>query len=103
MAEPDVTVRDETAARSPLDVVLDVFGRELGLPADSPGLEAAEPLVSGRLGFSSFSFVRAVIAIEDEVGVELADEVFNSVHRNGTIGDVARVVAAALGWEAGPA
>ena len=34
--------------------------------------------------------------VEDEAGVELADEVFETVHRNGTIGDVARVVADAL-------
>jgi hypothetical protein len=38
-----------------------------------------------------------VIAVEDEVGEELADEVFNAVHRNGTIADVARVVAVVLG------
>ena len=81
---------------SALAVVQLVFGRELNLPEGSGVLDAAEPVASDRLGFSSFSFVRAVIAIEDEVGVELADDVFNSVHRNGTIGDVARVVAASL-------
>jgi acyl carrier protein len=99
MPEPDVTVDDDKLIGDALDVVLRVFGAQLGLPPGSPGLEEAEPLVSGRLGFSSFSFVRAVIAVEDEVGTEIADEVFNSVHRNGTIGDVARVVAQALGQE----
>lgn len=79
-----------------LEVVRRLFGRELGLEPGHPGLDADEPLVSDRLGFSSFSFVRAVIAVEDEVGEELADEVFTAVHRSGTIGDVARVVAEAL-------
>jgi acyl carrier protein len=79
-----------------LDVVQRVFGHELGLAPGSPALDASEPLISDRLGFSSFSFVRAVIAVEDEVGEELADEVFTAVHRSGTIGDVARVVAEAL-------
>jgi acyl carrier protein len=96
---PDVT-QGSTGAGRALEVVLRAFGNELGLPPESPGLDAAEPLVSVRLGFSSFSFVRAVIAIEDEVGIELADEVFNAVHRSGTIGDVARVVAQALGQAA---
>ncbi|MEO3783703.1 acyl carrier protein [Actinocorallia sp. B10E7] len=80
-----------------LEVVLRQFGQELKLAADDPALTPEEPLVSGRLGFSSFSFVRAVIAIEDEVEVELADEVFDTVHRCGTIGDVIGVVARALG------
>lgn len=80
-----------------LAIVQRVFGRELNLPADSPVLDPSEPLASDRLGFSSFSFVRAVIAVEDEVEVELADDVFNAVHRSGTIADVARVVGAALG------
>lgn len=79
-----------------LEVVLRRFGQELGLAADDPALAPEEPLVSGRLGFSSFSFVRAVIAVEDEVEVELADEVFDTVHRCGTIGDVIGVVARAL-------
>jgi acyl carrier protein len=78
------------------EVVLRIFGRELGLPPDSPALTIDEPLVSDRLGFSSFSFVRAVIAVEDEVEVEFADEVFDTVHRSGTIGDVVRVVRDAL-------
>lgn len=87
-----MTSRDQTAT----EVVRRVFARQLELAEDSDALEPDEPLVSDRLGFSSFSFVRAVIAVEDEAGVELADEVFETVHRNGTIGDVARVVADAL-------
>jgi acyl carrier protein len=87
----DVT-NDDVATK----VVRRVFAEQLGLTADSEVLAPEEPLISGRLGFSSFSFVRAVIAVEDEVGVELADEVFMTVHRNGTIGDIARVVAEAL-------
>ncbi len=83
-------------SRRALKVVQRVFGEELGLAAGHPALDATEPLVSDRLGFSSFSFVRAVIAVEDEVGEELADEVFSAVHRSGTVGDVARVVAEAL-------
>lgn len=86
-----------TGPDSALTIVQRVFARELNLPADSPLLDPGEPLASDRLGFSSFSFVRAVIAVEDEVEVELADDVFNAVHRNGTIADVARVVGAALG------
>ncbi|MGF7235296.1 MAG: phosphopantetheine-binding protein [Frankia sp.] len=88
-----------TTLSSATEVVRRVFGRELDLPPDSAALDATEPLVSDRLKFSSFSFVRAVIAVEDEVGVELADDVFMAVHRNGTVGDVTRVVADALDRE----
>ncbi len=87
-----MTTNDDTAT----EIVRRVFARELDITDSDEALDPHEPLVSDRLGFSSFSFVRAVIAVEDEVGVELADEVFATVHRNGTIGDVARVVAQAL-------
>lgn len=85
-----------------LDVVQRIFGEELGLAPGHPALDPAEPLVSDRLGFSSFSFVRAVIGVEDVVGEELADEVFTAVHRSGTIGDVVRVVADALATVGSP-
>ena len=96
-----MSTRETSEATGPesgpaLDVVQRVFGHELGLAPGNPALDASEPLISDRLGFSSFSFVRAVIAVEDEVGEELADEVFTAVHRSGTIGDVARVVAETL-------
>ncbi|GAB3655030.1 hypothetical protein GCM10027589_14060 [Actinocorallia lasiicapitis] len=89
----------QTAFDRAAEVVLRRFGQELKLADGHPALTPAEPLISGRLGFSSFSFVRAVIAVEDEVEVELADDVFDTVHRCGTIGDVIGVVTRALEQE----
>jgi acyl carrier protein len=84
-----------------LGLVQSVFARELSLPPDHPALGPDRDLAARELGFSSFTFVRAVIAIEDEVGVELADDVFAAVHHNGTVRDVARILEAACAREGG--